>query len=142
MRGEPSHNYISHHHVIQYMCLYAAGGVGDDVYSVGFDGAHYWVGGRSIPAPLTFAPLKKLQRQDEHILFSPNHSPHESPSPTEEDESEMPPVNNGDVIGCCLDLEKGVASFMKNGVPVGGHIEFHHCCERITPALSFSAGIT
>ena len=119
--------------------LLTAGGVGDDVYSVGFDGARYWVGGRAIDTTLTFTRSRMLPRQEEHILFSPSHSPSPSPSPPLEEE--QLPISVGDVIGCCLDLERGVASFLKNGVLVEGHIEFHHCCKNITPALSFSAGI-
>ena len=121
--------------------LLVAGGIGDDVYSVGFDGARYWVGGRAIDTSLTFAPTRKsLPRQEEHVLFSPSHSP--SPSPTPPDEgTEQLPISVGDVIGCCLDLERGVASFLKNGVPIEGCVEFHHCCKNITPALSFSAGV-
>ena len=101
------------------------------------------MGGSPINTSLTFAPSrKKLPRQEEHVLFSPSHSPSPSPSPTPPDErAEQLPISVGDVIGCCLDLERGVASFLKNGVMVEGHVEFHHCCKNITPALSFSAGV-
>lgn len=123
--------------------LPTAGGIGDDVYSVGFDGAHYWVGGQAIPTSLTSvcSSKRQLTRQEEHVV-SPNQSP-TPPSSTsvEEDESQVLSVNVGDVIGCCLDLDRGVASFLKNGDSVNSHVEFHHCCKRITPALSFSAGI-
>lgn len=120
---------------------HTAGGIGDDVYSVGYDGGRFWVGGKAIPTKLTFAPKRKLTRQEEHVTSpSPGRSPSpSSPASFEEDDADT--VSVGDVIGCCLDLERGVASFLKNGVEVSGHIEFHHCCSRITPALSFSAGV-
>ena len=77
---------------------------------------------------------------------SPPNSTHSSSTPpsstsVDDEETEVVPINIGDVIGCCLDLGRGVASFQKNGVSVDGHVEFHHCCKRITPAFSFSSGV-
>ena len=151
-----------------YRCLPTAGGIGDDVYSVGFDGGQYWIGGQAIPTFLMFNRTRRLTRQEEHVI-SPNQSPTpprsasnpQSPTPPiasstprsssspshtpldvgEGEESDDPPVNVGDVIGCCLDLERGVASFQKNGISLDSHIEFHHCSQSITPAVSFSAGV-
>ena len=121
---------------------HSAGGIGDDVYSVGYDGGQYWVGGKSIPAKLNFAPKRKLTRQEEHVTSISERSPSpSSPAYFDEDDSDALPIGIGDVIGCCLDLERGVASFLKNGVRVDGDVEFHHCCSRITPALSFSSGV-
>ena len=51
------------------------------------------------------------------------------------------PISVGDVIGCCLDLEREVAWFTKNGSEIPGHLVFHRCREMVTPAISFSAGI-
>ena len=99
------------------------------------------MGGRPIDTDLTFAPSRRLPRQKEHVMFSPSHSPSHSPTPMDEETKDQLLVNVGDVIGCCLDLERGVASFLKNGVLIDGHVEFHHCCRNITPALSFSAGV-
>ena len=47
----------------------------------------------------------------------------------------------GDVIGCCVDLEKETVRYTKNGKSVKGHLKlFKDCCELLTPAVSFSTG--
>ena len=100
--------------------------MGDDVYSVGYDGLNFWVGGHQTNVR-SGRFRKKLLRQ-ESLSFSPTPSVDA-------------PLSVGDVIGCCLDLERGVAWFMKNGKTVSGHLEFHHCKDMITPAISFSSGV-
>ena len=114
------------------------GGIGDDVFSVGFDGVKYWVGGRCIPPPLGNVhpdPQRQLTRQEDNISGSPSSSQSSSPVPHDKT------ISVGDVIGCYLDLERGVAWFTRNGVPAGGELVFHHSTEMLTPAVSFSAGI-
>lgn len=100
------------------------GGIGDDVYSLAFDGESFWVGGHDIEPSCS----KRLQRQD---------SISQSPTPS----VRATPISVGDVIGCCLDLEQEVAWFTRNGSQVPGHLVFHHCREMVTPAISFSAGV-
>ena len=106
-------------------CGVTEGGVGDDVFSIGFDGASFWVGGHSLSSPTT----KRLVRQVKSVSddrYSPSHTTS---------------LTVNDVIGCCLDLEVGVAWFTLNGVRVEGEVMFGHCKDLITPAVSFSAGV-
>ena len=107
-----------------YLRSLPGGGIGDDVYSLAFDGESFWVGGHGIEP----SSSKRLQRQ-----FSVS----QSPMPPER----AAPISVGDVIGCCLDLEREVAWFMRNGSHIPGHLVFHHCREMVTPAISFSAGV-
>ena len=102
------------------------GGVGDDVFSIGFDGRNFWVGGHSLAPPTT----RRLVRQSESIAG--DTAPKSEATPT---------VSVGDVIGCCLDLERGVVWYVRNGVRVTGEVGFGHCRDMLTPAVSFSAGI-
>ena len=106
-----------------YLRSLPGGGIGDDVYSLAFDGESFWVGGHGIEPS-----SKRLQRQ-----FSIS----QSPIPPER----ATPISVGDVIGCCLDLEREVAWFTRNGSHIPGHLVFHHCREMVTPAISFSAGV-
>ncbi len=106
-------------------CGVTDGGVGDDVFSIGFDGASFWVGGHALAPPTA----KRLVRQVHSGLDG-------RATPTQKS-----PLSVGDVIGCCLDLEGSVAWFTLNGERVDGEVVFGHCRDLITPAISFSAGI-
>ena len=113
--------------------LHSDGGIGDDVFSLGFDGAQLWVGGTPVAIapktpPVTPSSSKLLRRQGE--ISSPTFNG-----------VDFAPFSVGDVIGCCIDLEAEVAWFTKNGIPVKGHIRFHDCNDIITPAVSFSSGV-
>ncbi len=132
--------------------LYADGGIGDDVFSLSYDGTHFWMGGDSVAigdvsdlcaeaSPLSpptlsvsTAPTKSLRRQEE-VVVSPCLTP-VMPS----DAADMT-LAVGDVIGCCLDLAGETAWFTKNGEPVKGHLKFSNVKEMITPAVSFSSGV-
>ena len=107
-----------------YLYSLPGGGIGDDVYSLAFDGESFWVGGHDIEPSCS----KRLQRQA---------SVSQSPTPS----VRATPISVGDVIGCCLDLEREAAWFTRNGSQVPGHLVFHHCREMVTPAISFSAGV-
>ena len=100
--------------------------MGDDVFSIGFDGLNFWVGGHSLAPPTT----RRLVRQSESVAG--DTTPKSETTPT---------VSEGDVIGCCLDLERGVVWYMRNGERVTGELGIGHCRDMLTPAVSFSAGI-
>ena len=107
-----------------------SGGVGDDLYSVAFDGEYFWFGSeafRSRPGK------KKLQRQ-ETISTSPL-------PPSDETEEEDERVRVGDVIGCYLDLAEQEVWFTKNGRTVPGVLRFSHLDDMITPAISISNSV-
>ena len=126
------------------------GGIGDDVFSLSYDGTHFWMGGTpisnngdisaettSISPPTLIVPTtttKFLRRQDE-VVVSPRLTPVMSCDPVDT------PLSVGDVIGCCIDLESEVAWFTKNGESVKGHLRFHDMKDMITPAVSFSSGV-
>ena len=111
------------------------GGIGDDVFSLSFDGKHLWMGGNSIstndlmPVP-PLSSLKSLHRQS-NLVSSPCPSPDPSNCP----------IDIGDVIGCCIDFEREIAWFTKNGEAVNGQLRLHDFSDTITPAVSFSAGV-
>ncbi len=107
-------------------CGTTEGGVGDDVFSIGFDGRNYWVGGHSLAPPTT----RRLVRQSCSIADEAT-----------QDKTTTTSFGVGDVIGCCLDLEGGVAWYTVNGTRVRGEVVFGHGTDLITPAISFSAGI-
>ena len=105
------------------------------MFSVGYDGSQFWMGGTSITVsddpPTTTSHLRHLQRQNE-LSVSPTMLNHE----------DVTPICRGDVIGCCVDLEKQVVWFTKNGKTVMGHLKlFHDCCDLLTPTVSFSSGV-
>lgn len=117
-------------------CIHAHildGGIGDDVFSMGFDGDQLWIGGNPLSSNASVATptsTKRLQRQQEVIM---------SPPPPADPPGALFSV--GDVVGCCIDLESEVARFTRNGKPVKGHIKLHRCNDMITPAISFSSGV-
>ena len=91
-------------HPISTGDVLTAGGLGDDVYSIGFDGDACWVGGH----PLHHSPVKVLEA--------------------------------GDVVGCCIDVEKGIAFFTRNGTQVPGYTKLTYLTELATPSVSLSPG--
>lgn len=121
------------HHT--YVHVHVGGGLGDDVFSVGYDGSQFWMGGISIPVrdepPIATSCLRPLQRHKD-LSISPELSSH----------THATPISRGDVIGCCVDLEKQVVSFTKNGKRVSGHLKlFRECSDLLTPTVSFSSGV-
>ena len=139
------------------------GGIGDDVFSLGFDGTRMWTGGASVlteevteeekeeqkkkekaqeekeegakSKATSSTAVKHLSRQDDMVSMSPGLSPAESCDLTNEG------VAVGDVVGCCIDLENREAWFTKNGQRMRGCLRFQDYNDMITPAISFSAGI-
>ena len=104
-----------------------SGGVGDDMFSLGYDGLNFWVGGHKLEPFWEQDSGRRLRRQQS----------------IQGDEPQLiyNPISVGDVIGCCLDLEVGVAWFTVNGNMVPGKLQFSQWKENITPAISFSAGV-
>ncbi len=103
---------------------------------MGFDGASLWMGGHQIKpdittttTTLTIPSNKYLTRQEEVVT-----------SPVSEMSCDMP-LAVGDVIGCCIDLEKEVAWFTKNGRSINNLLKLHGCNDLVTPAISFSSGV-
>lgn len=104
-----------------------SGGIGDDLYSIAFDGEYYWFGGESFQSKPC---KKKLQRQD--MLAA---------SPTPPDPRVHGTISVGDVIGCYLDLGKQEVWFTKNGHAVSGRLHFSHLDNMITPSISMSNSV-
>lgn len=88
------------------------GGIGDDMYSVGYDGHACWVGG------------DPLNPSHEGLWTGKSHVG----------------LGTGDVVGCCIDLEKGVSFFILNGSQVPGYVRQDHLTELVTPSVSISSG--
>ena len=108
--------------------LTTSGGIGDDLYSIAFDGEYFWFGGESFQSR---PGKRKLQRQE---MLS------DSPTPSR---SSMPhgTICVGDVIGCHLDLSAQEVWFTKNGRAVPGRLHYSHLDDMITPAISVSNSV-
>ena len=113
----------------------AGGGLGDDIFSVGFDGTQFWLGGTAVcvqdnvPSGHT-GPTSSSKRLERQKGIS-------SPDCLNLGNS----IAEGDVIGCCVDLESEVVWYTKNGRRVSGHLKlFQECSDLLTPAVSFSTG--
>uniref|UniRef100_A0A8D3BWH2 Ryanodine receptor 3 n=1 Tax=Scophthalmus maximus TaxID=52904 RepID=A0A8D3BWH2_SCOMX len=100
-------------------------GVGDDLYSFGFDGLHLWsgqcvsslTGSNFTCVPLTGRIPRAVASLNQHILTSE------------------------DVVSCCLDLGAPSISFRINGQPVQGMFENFNTDGLFFPVVSFSAGV-
>ena len=99
-------------HPISVEDVVIGGGLGDDMYSVGYDGHACWVGGD--PLNLLRAGLGTGKSRVG--------------------------LGTGDVVGCCIDLEKGVVFFTLNGSQVPGYVRCGHLTELVTPSVSVSSG--
>ena len=106
--------------------LTTSGGIGDDLYSIAFDGEHFWFGGESFNS----RPNKRRLERQETISTSPV-------PPT--DQETQGRIRVGDVIGCYLDLAAQEVWFTKNGRAVPGVLRFSHLNDTITPAMSMSS---
>lgn len=129
-------------------------GVGDDLYSYGFDGLHLWSG--KAVHPIRFLMflflldilLKSLQRpflmsskrchcwQALIYLMSTGRVPRHVASPNQHI------LTAEDVVSCCLDLSVPSISFRINGHPVQGMFENFNLDGLFFPVVSFSAGVT
>ncbi len=111
--------------------MFSGGGLGDDVFSVGYDGTQFWLGGTAMSVPShthstlhSSVPTKRLERQKEITSLD-----------------DIGSLEVGDVIGCGVDLEKGIVWYTKNGESVRGYLKlFQECSDLLTPAVSFSTG--
>ena len=99
-------------------------GVGDDLFSYGFDGRSLYTGGRS-------NQVRSLPRDES------------SPPPQEEEPSTDYTVSiylaKNDVIGCILDLNIPLITFTVNGMPVRGCFKNFNTDGMFYPVVSFSA---
>uniref|UniRef100_A0A8C9YIY5 Ryanodine receptor 3 n=1 Tax=Sander lucioperca TaxID=283035 RepID=A0A8C9YIY5_SANLU len=91
-------------------------GVGDDLYSYGFDGLHLWSGQWEECNSVCRIP-RAVASMNQHILTSE------------------------DVVSCCLDLGAPSISFRINGQPVQGMFENFNTDGLFFPVVSFSAGV-
>uniref|UniRef100_A0A8C3ASD1 Ryanodine receptor 2 n=1 Tax=Cyclopterus lumpus TaxID=8103 RepID=A0A8C3ASD1_CYCLU len=95
-------------------------GVGDDLYSYGFDGLHLW-SGEVLTAELCPHRAGCIAR----TVSSPNQHL----------------LRAEDVVSCCLDLSVPSISFRINGQPVQGMFENFNSDGLFFPVASFSAGV-
>ena len=108
--SHPAHLRAGWAHAINFCAHPTSDGVtsgrslGDDMYSIGFDGHTCWVGG---------SPVIKYH----HVS-----------------------LKAGDVIGCYIDVEKGVAFFALNGALLLGSAKLGYLTEQVTPSVSLSCG--
>ena len=121
------------------------GGIGDDVYSLSFDGTHLWTGGVSVLTQeeeekkedccKVTSSIKCPLRRQEEVIASPCMSPSQSSCGRDT------PFSVGDVIGCYMNLETEEAWFARNGRRMSGCLKFKDYNDMLTPAISFSAGV-
>ena len=132
------------------------GGIGDDVFSLSFDGSHLWTGGVAVPTEEAQEEeeegkkeeVKEKEEEEEEVPTSIKRLSRQyevvsppSLSPSESCDSADTPLAVGDVIGCCIDLGEEEAWFMRNGRRLRGSLRFHGYGDMVTPAVSFSAGV-
>ena len=134
-RPQPSSNSI----------VTTSGGVGDDLYSVAFDGEHFWFGGESFKSGTPHEEEEKKKKKGK-LQRQGSFSSSPVPPPNGEESSEREGggcrrVKVGDVIGCYLDLGMQEVWFSVNGVTVPGVLRFHHLEDTVTPAISMSNSI-
>ena len=150
----PAHNTDSHFHVrvgwasptlfqprpSSNSSLTTSGGIGDDLYSVSFDGEFFWFGGQpirsSLAEPLPSQRKGVLRRQD-----SLSSSPVPPGDLLPESARTCGRLREGDVIGCYLDLCRYEVWFSKNGCAVPGVLRLPHLDDVITPAISVSSSV-
>uniref|UniRef100_A0A667YLJ7 Ryanodine receptor 3 n=1 Tax=Myripristis murdjan TaxID=586833 RepID=A0A667YLJ7_9TELE len=126
--GEPSHLRVGWANTKGYAPYpgggegWGANGVGDDLYSYGFDGLHLWSANLLAQNVFSCAHLsgripRAVASTNQHILTSE------------------------DVVSCCLDLGAPSISFRINGQPVQGMFENFNTDGLFFPVISFSAGV-
>ena len=131
-----AHTSLFHSRPSSNSFLTTSGGIGDDLYSVAYDGEFFWFGGESFKTAATGSPSKKKLRRQVGMVVSPTHSSAGSSFSV----SSLGAISVGDVIGCYLDLGAQEVWFTKNGVPVPGCLRFCHLDDMVTPAISVSSG--
>jgi len=101
--------------------------------------------GYSSATPLKSLPSKSSLKRQREINYVDIQTEAISIDSRKEDTSDdshnkdIASLAKGDVIGCCIDMEKETVRYTKNGKSVKGHLKlFKDCCELLTPAVSFS----
>ncbi|KAB1276987.1 Ryanodine receptor 3, partial [Camelus dromedarius] len=116
-------------------------GVGDDLYSYGFDGLHLW-SGKHLASYLLLGMIEAQIVQIEMsptcllpVLCPPGRIPRAVASVNQH------LLRSDDVVSCCLDLGAPSISFRINGQPVQGMFENFNTDGLFFPVVSFSAGV-
>lgn len=113
-------------------------GVGDDLYSYGFDGLHLWSGGcerSDLKVLLKFLWIAPCSLRFILYLLFLGHVARQVASPNQHI------LAADDVVSCCLDLSVPSISFRINGHPVQGMFENFNLDGLFFPVISFSAGV-
>lgn len=111
---------------------WGSNGIGDDLYSYGFDGLHLWSGELGRPGFLLHVTantdcLPSFSSPGHILRAVASHSQHI--------------LAADDVVSCCLDLSVPSISFRINGHPVQGMFENFNVDGLFFPVISFSAGV-
>lgn len=111
-------------------------GVGDDLYSYGFDGLHLWSGKMTLFTMLFSMMLVYL------VIWLPRSLLcHSGTVPRQVASPNAHTLAADDVVSCCLDLSVPSISFRINGYPVQGMFENFNVDGLFFPVISFSAGV-
>ena len=124
--------------------LTTSGGVGDDLYSVSFDGEFIWFGGHPIKSseePLSSTHRKRVLQRQFSLSSSPVPPPLAGDQQSESTGRTWGAVCEGDVIGCYCDLGRREVWFSKNGATVPGALRLAHLDDLLTPAISMSNNV-
>uniref|UniRef100_A0AAN0LPN8 Ryanodine receptor n=1 Tax=Polyphagotarsonemus latus TaxID=1204166 RepID=A0AAN0LPN8_9ACAR len=122
-------------------------GVGDDLYSYGFDGKYLWTSGEN-------SKVRRFRENQENFYYGSNEfTSHQSLNPNfdlnfqseqqdlQEDDNDFL-IRKGDVIGCILDLDIPLITFTTNGIPVRGCFKGFNTDGMFFPVISFSAKVS
>lgn len=110
-------------------------GVGDDLYSYGFDGLHLWSGRKHPRTSFLYSICHDALTSDLSVLSPSGTVPRQVASPNAHT------LAADDVVSCCLDLSVPSISFRINGHPVQGMFENFNVDALFFPVISFSAGV-
>ena len=136
-----AHATLFHLHPSSNSVHTTSGGVGDDLYSIAFDGEYFWFGGESFQYHTQPPVTKKKGKLERQGSLSSSPIPPPISEESERKGSRCGKINVGDVIGCYLDLSRQEVWFSKNGEIVPGVLRFSHLNDMITPAISISSSI-
>lgn len=130
---------------------WGSNGVGDDLYSYGFDGKFLWSSGEC-------NKVRKFRDELEENVINLNHPALAGLDQAQiaavlddpnlqldqlliEDEQDLL-IRKGDIIGCILDLDIPLITFTVNGVPVRGCFRNFNTDGMFYPVISFSAKVS
>lgn len=99
-------------------------GVGDDLFSYGFDGCFLWTNGQC-------NQVRSIPDGDQNLYESTGQMLLQQPS-----------LSRNDVVGCILDLNIPLITFTVNGMPVRGCFKNFNTDGMFYPVVSFSAKLS